>query len=259
MTQSLMVNEASNELCASDRMQLFAHGEELLSLSSRSDLANCLGSLRAWLDVSEIVVATGTIETLPDACVIGSGYDPEWMELYLREKFVLVDPIVRAIVNGQRFLSRSRAIAENNAVAKSRPHRLTLERFIEAAQDYRRLSYGFASGVVFNGRIALCSVVTSLDQGSQRAPLVLRALRPMLYQALMRVLLPEPVFPNLSQREVAILECLASGHGDTQIADAMSISASTVRFHLGNLFEKLGARNRCHAVAIGFQSGLLQR
>ncbi len=259
MTQSLIVNEATSELCASDRMQLFAHGEELLSLSSRSDFADCLGSLRAWLDLSEIVVATGTIEGLPDARVIGSGYDPEWMDLYLREEFVLVDPIVRAIINGQRFLSRTRAIVENNAAARLGPQKPTLERFLEAAQDYGRLGYGFASGAVFNGRIALCSVVTSLDQCGQRAPLVLRSLRPMLYQALMRVLLPDSVFPSLSQREVAILECLASGHNDTQIADALSISASTVRFHLGNVFEKLGARNRCHAVAIGFQSGLLQR
>ena len=109
------------------------------------------------------------------------------------------------------------------------------------------------------GQAKICSVITAPDHGGQRAALVLRALRPMLYQALMRVLLPESVFPTLSQREVAILECLASGHNDTQIADALSISASTVRFHLGNVFEKLGARNRCHAVAIGFQSGLLQR
>ncbi|TAL83001.1 MAG: LuxR family transcriptional regulator [Rhodanobacter sp.] len=259
MTRSLIVDEASNELCASDRLQLFVRGEELLSLSSRSGLADCLESLRAWLDLSEIVVATGMIDTLPDAHVIGSGYDPKWMELYLREQFVLVDPIVRAIVNGQRFLSRSRAIAENNAVARMGRRRHMLERFLEAAQDHGRLGYGFASGVVFNGRIALCSVITSRDQGDQRAQLALRALRPMLYQAMMRVSLSAPVFPHLSQREVAMLECLASGYGDIQIADAMSISASTVRFHLGNVFEKLGARNRCHAVAIGFQSGLLQR
>ncbi|MBN8714164.1 MAG: autoinducer binding domain-containing protein [Xanthomonadales bacterium] len=259
MTQSLMVDEATNGLCANDRQRLFAHGEELLSLSSRSGLADCLDSLREWLDLSEIVVATGTIGTLPDARVIGSGYDPEWMELYLREQFVLVDPIVQAIVNGQRFLSRSGTIAENNAMVRTGPRKPTLERFLEAARDHGRLGYGFASGVVFNGRIALCSVITSPGRGDQRGPLVLRALRPMLYQALTRVLLPEPVFPDLSQREVAILECLASGHNDIQIADAMSISASTVRFHLANVFQKLGARNRCHAVAIGFQSGLLQR
>ena len=258
MTQSLLVNEATHALCTSDRTQLFAHAENLLSLTSRAGLVDCLGSLRAWLDLSEIVVAAGTVQRLPAAFVIDSGYDPEWMDLYLREQFVLVDPIVRAILNGQRFVSRAGAADNTNAVAKRGGNGPTLDRFLEAAHDYARLGHGFASGVVFNGRIALCSMITSPSRKDQRAPMALRALRPMLHQALMRVLLPEPVFQNLSEREVAILECLASGHNDTQIADAMAISASTVRFHLGNVFAKLGARNRCHAVAIGFQSGLLQ-
>ena len=259
MTQSLIVNEATHELCASDRMQLFGYGEDLVSLTSRAGLVDCLGGLREWLDLSEIVVAAGTIQKLPAAFVIDSGYDREWMDLYLREQFALVDPIVRAILNGQRFVSRAGAVDDNHVVAGRGTNGPTLERFLEAAQDYGRLGYGFASGVVFNGRIALCSMITSPSRRDQRAPMALRALRPMLHQALMRVLLPEPVFQNLSEREVAILECLAGGQSDIQIADAMAISASTVRFHLGNVFEKLGARNRCHAVAIGFQSGLLQR
>lgn len=259
MTRSLIANQASNELCASDRMQLFGYAEDLASLTSRADLVGCLGSLREWLDLSEIVVAAGTVQRLPAAFVINSGYDLEWMDLYLREQFVLVDPIVRAILNGQRFVSRAEAADNNKVVAKRGVTGPTLARFLEAAHDYHRLGYGFASGVVFNGRVALCSMISAPSRINQRAPMALRALRPMLHEALMRVLLPEPVFQNLSEREVAILECLASGHSDTQIADAMAISASTVRFHLGNVFEKLGARNRCHAVAIGFQSGLLQR
>lgn len=259
MTQALIVNEGTNELCASDRMQLFSHAEDLTSLTSRAGLVACLGNLRAWLDLSEIVVAAGTTQRLPAAFVIHSGYDPEWMELYLREQFVLVDPIVRAILDGQRFVIRSGAADNNNVVPKQVVNGPTLDRFLDAAHDYGRLGHGFASGVVFNSRIALCSMITAPGRCNQRAPKVLRALRPMLHQALMRVLLPEPVFQDLSEREVALLECLASGHSDTQIADAMAISSSTVRFHLGNVFNKLGARNRCHAVAIGFQSGLLQR
>lgn len=259
MMQSPMVNEATFELGTNDRMQVFAHAEDLASLTSRDGLVTCLGNLRTWLDLSEIVVAAGTIQRLPAAFVIHSGYDPEWMDLYLREQFVLVDPIVGAILNGQRFVSRSRAADNRYVVPKRGIHAPTLDRFLEAAHDYGRLGYGSASGVVFNSRIALCSMITAPGRCDQRAPMVLRALRPMLHQALMRVLLPEPVFRTLSEREVALLECLASGQSDTQIADAMAISASTVRFHLGNVFEKLGARNRCHAVAIGFQSGLLQR
>jgi DNA-binding CsgD family transcriptional regulator len=245
-----------NDLCASDRAQLFECSEQLLSVTSQDGLAACLGDLQAWLGVREIMVAAGSISTLERTRVMGAGYDLEWMGLYFRERFALVDPIVCGILKGRRFLNRANAAAGARTARRDGP---TLERFLEAAHDYGRLGGGFASGVVFNGNIALCSVVTSPGRSGERAPLVLCALRPLLFQALMRVLLPGPVFPNLSPRERAILECLASGYDDPQIADAQSISVSTVRFHLGNVFEKLGARNRCHAVALGFQSGLLQR
>ncbi len=257
--QPLIATNPGRELCAGDRRQLFSLGENLLSLSSRDDLADCLDRLRAWLDVSEIVVATGTVGNLPEARVVGSGHDAEWMKLYLRERFVLVDPIVSAILHGQRFVNRARATDNGKALVRRARNGPTLERFLEAARDHGRLGYGFASGVVFNDRMALCSVVTGPGRSHSQAPLIMGALRPMLYPALMRVLQREPVVPDLSERELAILEWLASGYNDIQIAEALSISTSTVRFHLGNVFEKLGARNRCHAVAIGFQSGLLQR
>ena len=239
MTHLPMVNDASTALCTRDRMQLFAHGENLLSLTSRSGLTDCLDSLREWLDLSEIVVATGTLGRLTEARLVGSGYDAEWMRLYMKRRFVLVDPIVCAIVNGHRFVHRDASTHEHKALTPRVHNGPTREQFLEAARDYGRLGYGFASGVVFNDRIALCSVITAPGRGNDRAPMLMRALRPMLYQALMRILLPEPVFPSLSQREIAILECLPRGLGDPQIADAMSISAYTVRFHLAHVLETL--------------------
>lgn len=247
-----------NDLCASDRAHLFECSEHLLSVTSHDGLTEWLGNLQAWLDVREIMVAAGSISTLERTRVMGAGHDVEWMDLYFRERFALVDPIVCGILKGRRFLNRANAAAGARNASRNSDGP-TLERFLEAARDHGRLGGGFASGVVFNGNIALCSVVTGRGRGGERAPLVLCALRPLLFQALLRVLLPGPVFPDLSPREHAILECLASGYDDPQIADAQSISVSTVRFHLGNVFEKLGARNRCHAVALGFQSGLLQR
>ena len=258
MAQPATTTGTINHLCASDRAQLFECSEDLLSVSSHDGLMKCLGNLRSWLDVREIMVAAGSISTLERTCVMGAGYDRAWMDVYFRERFALVDPIVCGILKGRRFLNRANAAAGARTAMRD-SNGPTLERFLEAARDHGRLGCGFASGVVFNGNIALCSVVTAPGKGNDRAPLVMCALRPLLFQALMRVLLPGPVFPNLSPREHAILECLASGYDDPQIADAQSISVSTVRFHLGNVFEKLGARNRCHAVALGFQSGLLQR
>ncbi len=259
MVQPAIVHQTGNALCATERTQLFAYGEQLQTLDTRIGLTDCLDSLRDWLGLDEIVVAIGKTTALTKVRYTGSGYDPEWMDLYVRERFMLVDPIVRAILDGQRFVDRRHMPVPGRKSIATRPRdRPTLGYFLEAVRAHHRAACGFASGITFNGHVALCSMITTPGRSSVHAPLVLCALRPVLYQALMRTLLPEPAIPDLSDRERAILELLATGHNDHQIAKALCISASTVRFHLGNVFEKLGARNRCHAVAIGFQTGLLQ-
>lgn len=259
MVQVAATTLASHELCASDRAQLFARSEDLQSLTSQGELADWLVGLRAWLDIDEIVLAAGAMGAMDKSCIVTSGYNTDWMDLYLREQFALVDPIVCGIAHGRRFLTRERSVRGEWVRRGGGANGPTLERFLEAARDYGRLGCGFASGMVVNGNMALYSVVTPPGHHDERAQLALIGLRPMLFQTLVRVLVPGPVFPNLSPRERAILECLASGFEDPQIADALSISVSTVRFHLGNVFGKLGAHNRCHAVAIAFQTGLLRR
>jgi DNA-binding NarL/FixJ family response regulator len=53
---------------------------------------------------------------------------------------------------------------------------------------------------------------------------------------------------NLTARECELLNLLAKGHQDKEIADMLSISALTVRAHLRNIYEKLHARSRTEAV-----------
>lgn len=55
--------------------------------------------------------------------------------------------------------------------------------------------------------------------------------------------------PELSQREIEVLEKLARGLTNAEIAVALSVSENTVRFHLKNIYEKLGVTNRTEAVA----------
>lgn len=54
---------------------------------------------------------------------------------------------------------------------------------------------------------------------------------------------------ELSQREMEVLEKLAEGFTNAEIAAALSVSENTVRFHLKNIYEKLGVANRTEAVA----------
>jgi NarL family two-component system response regulator LiaR len=55
---------------------------------------------------------------------------------------------------------------------------------------------------------------------------------------------------DLSERELEILKLVAEGLTNTEIAHRLWIAESTVRFHLGNIFSKLNARNRMEAVKV---------
>ncbi|HEX2171453.1 MAG TPA: LuxR C-terminal-related transcriptional regulator [Dehalococcoidia bacterium] len=55
---------------------------------------------------------------------------------------------------------------------------------------------------------------------------------------------------TLTRREWELLRFVALGLRNAEIAERMNISSYTVRNHLSNIFEKLGARSRTHAVAL---------
>lgn len=68
--------------------------------------------------------------------------------------------------------------------------------------------------------------------------------------------LPEGVEP-LSEREIEVLCLLAAGLSNSQIADQLVVSVSTVKSHVHHISSKLGAANRTEAVSLARQFGLL--
>jgi DNA-binding NarL/FixJ family response regulator len=62
---------------------------------------------------------------------------------------------------------------------------------------------------------------------------------------------------KLTPRELQILVLAADGLTDAQIANELDVAVQTVKFHTRRLYPKLGARNRAHAVAQAFHSGIL--
>lgn len=61
----------------------------------------------------------------------------------------------------------------------------------------------------------------------------------------------------LSPRERGVLRLVAAGLSNRQIAETLSISERTVKFHVTAIFNKLGAENRAQAVAVAAARGLL--
>ena len=59
--------------------------------------------------------------------------------------------------------------------------------------------------------------------------------------------------PELSAREWEVLELAAKGQTNPQIAETLSVSENTVKFHLQNIFQKLGVSNRTEAAGFYFR------
>ena len=57
----------------------------------------------------------------------------------------------------------------------------------------------------------------------------------------------------LTNRELSILDMVADGHANKEIAAALDISERTVKNHMTNILAKLTARDRAHAVRIGIE------
>ena len=62
---------------------------------------------------------------------------------------------------------------------------------------------------------------------------------------------------GLTGREKEILVLVSKGCSNTEIGDILHLSPNTVKNHLKNLFEALGAADRAEAVAIGIRRGLI--
>ena len=62
---------------------------------------------------------------------------------------------------------------------------------------------------------------------------------------------------GLTEREGAILQALARGLSNDEIAKELWVTQQTVKFHLTNIYRKLGAKNRTQATRIAQQHGLV--
>jgi DNA-binding NarL/FixJ family response regulator len=66
-------------------------------------------------------------------------------------------------------------------------------------------------------------------------------------------------FPQvaLTPREVEVLSCVARGLANKEIAHKLGTANGTIKMHVQNILEKLGASDRTHAVTLAIERGIL--
>jgi DNA-binding NarL/FixJ family response regulator len=72
----------------------------------------------------------------------------------------------------------------------------------------------------------------------------------------MKNLAPPRAFPELTGREQEVLDLIARGYNNAEIAEKLSLSPKTVSNHISNIFSKLQVADRAQAIVRARQAGL---
>lgn len=124
---------------------------------------------------------------------------------------------------------------------------------LSASDDPRLIDAAFDAGV--------SAYVLKTSDPDVIATAVHQAFEPSLYVARRSVSAPlaERVeLPKLTRRELEILELVAEGRSNRQVAELLWVTDQTVKFHLANVYRKLGVRSRFDAARWAQENGVLQ-
>jgi DNA-binding NarL/FixJ family response regulator len=125
---------------------------------------------------------------------------------------------------------------------------IVLTTYVGDVQALRALKAG-ARGYVLKGRVPreLLDTIRAVHAGQKRIPPEVAA-----------ELAEHAVEDELSSRELDVLQLIASGNANKEIAVRLSIVEDTVKSHVTNILAKLGANDRTHAVTIGLKRGIIE-
>jgi DNA-binding NarL/FixJ family response regulator len=121
--------------------------------------------------------------------------------------------------------------------------------------DAQRIDAAFAAGAE--------AYVLKTAHPDDLTSAVRQAFQHSIYLACWRPAAPVPTtrvsdgLPDLTRRELEILQLVAEGHSNAQLAQMLWVTEQTVKFHLSNIYRKLDVANRTEASRWAQRQGLL--
>ncbi|SDL08435.1 response regulator [Streptomyces indicus] len=203
-------------------------------------------AIRVLLCDDHVVVRAGLLALLDSAPGIevvgeaGSGEEAVALAEKLRPDVVLMDLQLGAGIDG---------VEATRRIAPTGVHVLVLTTYDTDADITRAIGAG-ATGYLLKAERPeeLFAAIHAAAEGrTTLSP-------PVASRVMARMRSPQP---TLTERELEILEQLAQGLGNRDIARALFISEATVKTHLGRIYDKLGVDTRAGAVSVAKEQRLL--
>ena len=186
-------------------------------------------------------------------------YPDDWMQYYFANGYVNIDPVPQYCFNANRPFTWDFVIDHLHI---SGTQKLLM---YQAAEANLLNGIGVPMHGV-NGELAGVGMASSTGnpESDRTVLMTIKAICHQFHLAYTDLLLAEDgqeiLVGNrvrLTNREREILSWVAEGKSDSDIADILGISYSTVRFHLNNVYSKLEANERIYAITKAIRLGLI--
>ncbi|MBX9459024.1 MAG: LuxR family transcriptional regulator [Rhizobium sp.] len=197
----------------------------------------------------------------PAQLIIAANWDKRWIERYVANKYIVNDPTIRYLLKANRSFSWAHAFA----AYQEHPHYRRMQKMIQDGK-----AHGLVSGHIFPvfGRTGLLGATTlggpeEIDLSPVEI-MLLETVTRTTYIKLLELegsLIAEKVGDGadvmLTHREIQALSHMADGKTSPEIGDILKVAPTTVDWYGASVQEKMGARNRIHAVALAIRRGLI--
>jgi len=208
-------------------------------------------NIRVLLVDDHAVVRSGlgaVVSTADDMVLVGEGGDGE-------QAVQLCEKLQPDVVVMDLLMPRMDGVAATEVIHKRWPKIkiIALTSFKEKEYVEGALKAGAMSYLLKN--ISADELLSAIRQAAVGRP----SLSPEAAQVLIQKV-NEPAKPgsDMTDREIEILALMVEGLSNSDIAERLVVSQSTVKFHVSNILSKLGVTSRTEAVAMALKNNLIK-